>query len=177
MREDIRRESKKLQIPDHPNATQLVQALIASPPNTFEAQKKTFEYLSSQLAGAPCQSCVSSVMILTSLFLLGFQPSHLQTLHNAPFILVREGENKLFMKPSECYIGRGEGTINEKLFTFVDPQGPIAQSFLVACRARSEPSSQEVVHTLLRNPQSFFTLVGGESALVATPLASSNRET
>lgn len=51
VRGDVRRESKKLQIPDHPQASQLVQKLIASPPHTLETQRMVFEYLSGQING------------------------------------------------------------------------------------------------------------------------------
>jgi len=114
-------------------------------------------------------------MILTFFFLLGFQPRHFQSLHDAPFILVRESEKKLFMKPSECYIGSADGAIHAKLFTFVDPQSASAQSFLVACGV-PEPSPQQVIDTLLPF-HNHSSPRRGESALVAIPLAFSNQET
>lgn len=96
--------------------------------------------------------------------LSGFESQHFESLRNAPFILVKEGEKNVFLKPSECYIGSGENTIQSKLFTFVDPRSAGAQSFLVACGVRPEPSPQQVVEILLHNPQSFFALAGSESA-------------
>jgi hypothetical protein len=102
--------------------------------------------------------------MLTHFARLGFETQHFESLRNAAFILVSEGEKNVFLKPSECYIGSGENTIHSKLFTFVDPRSASAQSFLVACGVRPEPSPQQVVDILLHNPQSFFALAGGESA-------------
>lgn len=47
---ELRRDSRKLQILDHPLAVQLVQKLVVSPPATQEAQTKTFEYLAGQIS-------------------------------------------------------------------------------------------------------------------------------
>lgn len=49
IRDDIHREREKLKIPDHPEASQLIERLVAFPPKTVEAQGKIFEYLSTQI--------------------------------------------------------------------------------------------------------------------------------
>jgi hypothetical protein len=47
--DDFRQEREKLGIRDHPGASQLVEKLVTSPPNTIESQETIFEYMSTQI--------------------------------------------------------------------------------------------------------------------------------
>ena len=49
VRDDFRQEREKLGIRDHPEASQLVETLVTSPPNTIESQGRIFEYMSTQI--------------------------------------------------------------------------------------------------------------------------------
>lgn len=93
---------------------------------------------------------------------LGIGDDLLNSLRDASFI--RKVEENAYVKPSECYFRSGEGTIHAKHFVLVDPSSTGARSFLDACGVREEPSPQQVVDILLRDPQLFFRLSGSESA-------------
>ncbi|KAF8307878.1 hypothetical protein DL93DRAFT_2064506 [Clavulina sp. PMI_390] len=143
LRADLRVESRKLQILDHPPPHQLVQKLVISPPSTPETQQKVFEYLAGQVAN--------------------FEQSHFASLRNASFILIQRNEKPAFVKPSECYVGSGDNAMHSKLFAFVEPGSPKAQSFLVSCGVKPEPTPQQVADILLHDPQAFFSLAGNET--------------
>lgn len=65
------------------------------------------------------------------------------------------------LPPSQCYFkGESSGQFHSKLFVFVD-FGPSANSFLKACGTKGEPSVEEIVQILLKDPRGFFNLAEG----------------
>ena len=65
------------------------------------------------------------------------------------------------MPPNQCYFkGESNHQLYSKLFTFVD-FGTSANSFLNACGTKGEPSVEDIVMILLRDPQKFLQLIGG----------------
>jgi hypothetical protein len=77
---------------------------------------------------------------------------------------VPRGDKQAFVKPTECYVGKGEdNSMRSKLFTWVD-YGTKAHSFLMACGVRPEPTPQQIVDMLLASPQSFLKLAGTDAA-------------
>jgi len=64
--------------------------------------------------------------------------------------------------PNQCYIkSKSSDQLHSKLFVFVD-FGTSANSFLNACGMKGEPSVEDLTLTLLKDPQQFFQLVGGQ---------------
>ena len=67
------------------------------------------------------------------------------------------------LSPSQCYFkGEFNHQLYSKLFAFVD-FGSSANSFLSACGTKGEPSVEDVVTVLLKDPQRFFDLAGGRN--------------
>ena len=68
----------------------------------------------------------------------------------------------LMLPPNQCYF-RGESCckLYSKLFVFVD-FGTSANNFLKACGTKGEPSVEEIALILLKDPQNFFQLAGGQ---------------
>lgn len=65
------------------------------------------------------------------------------------------------LPPSQCYFkGESSGQFHSKLFVFVD-FGTSANSFLKACGTKGEPSVEEIVLILLKDPREFFQLAEG----------------
>ena len=63
--------------------------------------------------------------------------------------------------PNQCYFkSESSNQLYSKLFPFID-FGTSANSFLKACGTKGEPSIEEVVQILLKDPLEFFLLVGG----------------
>ena len=66
-----------------------------------------------------------------------------------------------WLPPNQCYFkGESSGQFHSKLFVFVD-LGTSANSFLKACGTKGEPSVEEIVQILLKNPRQFFDLAEG----------------
>ena len=65
-----------------------------------------------------------------------------------------------YLPPAQCYFKKNfGGEFRSKLFTFVD-FGTSANSFLKACGTKGEPSVEDIVLTLLKDPKGFFDLGG-----------------
>jgi len=63
--------------------------------------------------------------------------------------------------PNQCYFkSESSSQFYSKLFPFID-FGPPANSFLKACGTKEEPSVEEIVLILLKDPRRFFELVDG----------------
>ena len=66
------------------------------------------------------------------------------------------------LSPSQCYFkSKSNHPLYSKLFAFVD-FGTSANSFLNACGAKGEPSVEDIVTVLLKDPRKFFQLAGGQ---------------
>lgn len=95
---------------------------------------------------------------------LGFDKASIETLQKASFIFVQNGDGHKFVKPSDCYVGKGDDdSMRSRLFTWVD-FGAKAQAFLIACGVRPEPTPQQIVDMLLSDPQAFLKLAATDAA-------------
>lgn len=67
------------------------------------------------------------------------------------------------LPPNQCYFAGASGPKLHllQLFTFVD-FGPRANGFLAACGTKHEPSVEEIVNILLKDPYAFFIAVKRE---------------
>lgn len=69
-------------------------------------------------------------------------------------------------QPNECYFRQSKAaSAYSTMFSFVD-FGPGANSFLVACGTRQEPTPDEIAQMLLMDPQKFYDAVGGSVKFV-----------
>ena len=65
------------------------------------------------------------------------------------------------LPPNRCYFNsKSNHHLYSKLFAFVD-FGTSANNFLNACGTKAEPSVEDIVTTMLKDPQQFFAFAGG----------------
>lgn len=72
----------------------------------------------------------------------------------------------LHLSPTQCYLGgEAKDRFHSRLFDFVD-FGGAANTFLIACGSRHEPSVEEIAKKLLADPREFYKLAQGPSQFV-----------
>ncbi|KAF9644423.1 hypothetical protein BDM02DRAFT_3272450 [Thelephora ganbajun] len=132
----------KLKIKEHPPTNHLVRFLEASPPTTEAQAREWFGVLSRRVSD--------------------FQPSELTKLSAMCIVPIPdnfpESQGPRLLPPNQCYFKtESSGQFHSKLFVFVD-FGTSANSFLKACGTKGEPSVDEIVQLLLKNPRQFLQL-------------------
>ncbi|KAI0313421.1 hypothetical protein OF83DRAFT_1175689 [Amylostereum chailletii] len=134
----------KLKIPNHPPTGKIVTLLESHPPENEEMARKWFETLSGRIPD--------------------FASNELRRLSVTAFVPTKTLGEKGSLKrlpPSQCYFsGASSAEFHSKLFVFID-FGTRANSFLAACGTKQEPSVEEIVQILLRDPRRFYELAGG----------------
>ncbi|TFK25484.1 hypothetical protein FA15DRAFT_703591 [Coprinopsis marcescibilis] len=138
-------DAVKLQVQEHPSTRQLMTLLEQKPPKDDVQATKVFTTMSSRIRD--------------------FTPSQLQKLSTTPLVPIKNVKDKAgptfyLLPPSQCYLQANKDVIHSKLFTFVD-FGGAANSFLMACGARQEPSVDEIAKVLLQDPRAFYALCEG----------------
>lgn len=83
-----------------------------------------------------------------------------------PFVPVQDPSSKENIRrlcPNQCYFSGASGPKLHllQLFTFID-FGDRANGFLNACGTKHEPSVEEIVNILLKDPRDFFSRVKRE---------------
>lgn len=130
------KEASKLQVEAHPSASQLANLLKTQPPKDIAEATLWFSIISSRVSD--------------------FSKTQLEQLSSTSFVPTNAG----YLPPSRCYIGTKSGdSIHAALFTFVN-FGVVANSFLVACGAKLEPSMEEIARMLLESPAKYYKLCG-----------------
>ncbi|KAJ2913257.1 hypothetical protein MD484_g7175, partial [Candolleomyces efflorescens] len=130
------KDASKLQVATHPHPYALVQLLRTRPPKDAAEAEKWFTVISTRLSE--------------------FSKSHLQEMSEARFVPTKSGH----LSPSQCFIGaQSSNSVHSSLFTFVN-FGNVANSFLMACGAKQEPSIEEIAKILLEDPARYYKLCG-----------------
>ncbi|RXW23364.1 hypothetical protein EST38_g2483 [Candolleomyces aberdarensis] len=130
------KDASKLQVAAHPSPHQLVQLLRILPPKDAAEAERWFTVISTRLSE--------------------FSKAHLQELSDTRFVPTKSGH----LSPNQCYIGaQSSNSVHSSLFTFVN-FGNVANSFLMACGARQEPSIEEIAKILLEDPARYYKLCG-----------------
>ncbi|KAF5326190.1 hypothetical protein D9611_000170 [Ephemerocybe angulata] len=133
------KDASKLQVEAHPPPAQLIQLLKTKPPKDIAQATKWFNIISPRLPE--------------------FSSSQLQTLSQTAFVPTKIGH----LVPSSCYIGaQSNNSIHAALFTFVN-FGGFANSFLMACGAKQEPTIEEIAKIILESPSRYFKLCGEDA--------------
>ncbi|THH10019.1 hypothetical protein EW146_g8508 [Bondarzewia mesenterica] len=134
----------KLKIPQHPPTFRLVALLQRTPPKDEAEARQWFEIIATRIPE--------------------FSPDELRKLTGLPFVPTKVPGTKDHIRllcPNQCYFaGSSKADFHSKLFVFVD-FGSRANSFLSACGTKREPSVEEIVLILLKDPKDFYKLAGG----------------
>ncbi|EDR11411.1 uncharacterized protein LACBIDRAFT_313549 [Laccaria bicolor S238N-H82] len=148
----IQRNAVKLKLKEHPSASQLTTFLQKRRPASKAEAKAWFAVLSGRVNV--------------------FSAAHLKSLSQVSFVPVcsengLEGPCVRHLSPTQCYLGgEAKDRFHSKLFVFVD-FGGAANTFLIACGARHEPSVEEIAKKLLADPREFYKLAQGPSHYLA----------
>ncbi|KAG8964407.1 hypothetical protein FRC03_001808 [Tulasnella sp. 419] len=141
----------KLRIENHPPIRSIMNILLNSPPEAPEVAQKYFEYLTNRLADFSS----TDYDTLRQALIVPAMPPENSALEKRPRIIMA--------RPGECFFKSDRETstskIHAKLFTFVD-FGSRANIFLRACGVKDQPSVQEVVTLLVKDPKRFLDLAG-----------------
>lgn len=147
------KDASKLQVAAHPQPHTLVQLLKIRPPKDAAEAERWFTVISTRLSGAITCACRDA---LVTFFRLEFSKAHLQEMSEARFVPTKSG----YLSPSQCFIGaQSSNSVHSSLFTFVN-FGNVANSFLMACGAKQEPSIEEIAKILLEDPARYYKLCG-----------------
>lgn len=139
VKDTFRADAGKFNLSDHPPASELLNALKGSPLNPMTA-KSCFEYLSTRSAQHK------------------FTTSQLEELSSMGFVPTSAG----MVAPKDCYIGNPSSSFYGKLFTFVDFDIH-ANVFLEACKAKKEPTLDDIANKLVADPQNFLRHAGSKA--------------
>ena len=91
-----------------------------------------------------------------------FATSELHRLSTIAFVPVNAENGAMrWLPPNQCYLGNQTAeSFHSKLFVFVD-FGSGANTFIIACGTKSQPSVEEVAKILLADPRQFYELARG----------------
>ncbi|KIJ33557.1 hypothetical protein M422DRAFT_783144 [Sphaerobolus stellatus SS14] len=144
----------KLKLKPSPPINKILPVLKNSAPRDMTTARRWFELLATRLSD--------------------FTTSDLQYLSKTDFIPVPQNsaartgaasvpaDQKVVLRsPNQCYVSKdAANAFHSQLFTYVD-FGAKANSFLMTCGVRNEPTVEELAQMLVANPRTFFNLAGG----------------
>lgn len=148
--DEFQSDAAKLGVAAEPSPEFLVSALKRRKPENKEIAEKYFTYLSTRSGYNH------------------FKEDQLTELSSTPFVPTSDTE---MVEPSKCYLGKPSLPLYERLFAFVE----LAESsthFLLACKAKREPTPDDIARALVQDPESFLRLAGGVSQYVHLTLSS-----
>lgn len=150
LRRDLHPHASKFGVRANPPILDCVDRLLKNPPDNKRQAREVFEYMATRLGE------------------LGGRPGEL--LHQAAFIPisgristvpVRSTPSKnqpvRFLLPRVCFLG--DGSKYEGVFDYID-FGTVANSFLLKCGAKHEPTTVELVQQMIREPMKILTIFG-----------------
>jgi len=141
LRKDLHPHALKFGVRSDPPMVECLDRLVKHPPPTRRDAKVIFGYLASRLGEVKAE--------------------YVQRLGFAKFVPVSfqaQGEKVAVIRhasPRECFLG--DSQTYREIFTYVD-YGPEANSFLVICGSKPEPSRPEVAQMAVREPARLFTV-------------------
>ena len=138
LRNDLRSHAAKFGVQANPPILECVQRLVKNPPETKHRAREVFEYFASrlnELNGLPLNT-------LDDANIVPVQPSS-----TAP-------SERRWLPPRLCFLGDG-GRYNG-ILDYVD-FGTTANTFLLRCGSKYEPSASELAQLIIREPARVFT--------------------
>lgn len=147
LRNDLHPHALKFGVQSDPPMLDCITRLVNSRPTTRRDAKEVFGYFASRLAEIKDEH----VQRLNGARIVPIFPA-MQTSNgysNEKLTVLRH------LPPRECFLGDSQ-TYGE-IFTFVD-LGPEANSFLLKCGSKHEPSRLELAQMMVREPARLFTV-------------------
>ncbi|KAI5849605.1 hypothetical protein DFP73DRAFT_541210 [Morchella snyderi] len=143
LRQDLQQHGSKFGVKPDPDMKDCVDALISSPPSTNRSAREKFGYFSTRLADIMPH-------LVERLSQARIVPVPLKARERIP-----SSDLKIkFITPRTCFLG-GAGSQYFEIFDFVD-FGQEANSFLLKCGSKHEPTVAEVAYMMVREPQRLY---------------------
>ena len=134
----------KFGVRNHPPIESCLDVLIQNPPVTRKDARATFGYFASRLGEVSLQ--------------------HVQKLTDANFIPISVDGSKVekdqrhrYISPRQCFLGDSD-SVYKDMFNFCD-FGQEANSFLLRCGSKPEPTKVEVAWLLVQDPQNVLSIL------------------
>ena len=142
LRTDLHPYAARLGVEANPPIIECVQLLIKEPPHTKRRASEIFEYFATRLGDLNGRA--------------------LELLKEASFVPVPTKSTVLrpsvrYLPPRLCFLGDSENNKYKEIFDFVD-FGMNANSFLLRCGSKHEPSTLELAQLVVREPARIFTV-------------------
>ncbi|MCJ1472983.1 hypothetical protein MMC13_001632, partial [Lambiella insularis] len=144
LRKDLHPHAARLGVEAHPPILDCVDRLVQNPPQTHRKATDLFSYFATRLNdinGRPLE-------ILSQ---ASFVPVSVKPRSSTPKGSVR------FLPPRLCFLGTGNDDKYAEIFDYED-FGSTANSFLLRCGSKHEPSTQELAQLVVREPARVFTV-------------------
>ena len=147
LRRDLQVHAVKFGVKQEPPIVDCIDRLISSPPTTTRAARELFSYLASRTTELEQQhrALLGEALIIPV-------PSRMSDTD-------KSGGSQRFSyhPPRMCFLGVGERYAD--IFDFVD-FGQEANTFLLACGSKHEPSTAELARRLISEPAGIFSILG-----------------
>ncbi|MCJ1385120.1 hypothetical protein MMC17_008239 [Xylographa soralifera] len=142
LRKDLHPHAARLGVENNPPILECVERLVKAPPESHRRAIEVFSYFASRLNELNGRS----LDILTQ---ASFVPVTTKSSSS-------KGSNR-FLPPRLCFLGAGNDDKYSEIFDYVD-FGSTANSFLLRCGSKHEPSTQELAQLVVREPARVFTV-------------------
>lgn len=142
LRKDLHPYASRLGVQADPPILQCVERLVKVPPQTKRRATELFGYFATRLmdiSGRPLEMLQQANFVPVPARNPGSQPS------------IRH------LPPRLCFLGDGTGEKYTEIFDYVD-FGMNANSFLLKCGSKHEPSTLELAQLVVREPARIFTV-------------------
>lgn len=150
LRNDLQLHATKFGVLQEPPVAECVKRIITSPPLDSSQACDVFSYMASRVGELKSQ--------------------HIEALCNASIVPVRSKSSSLsqfqnekprvayvYSQPKMCFLGTGEKYA--EIFDFID-LGREANTFLLACGSKHEPSTVELARRLVKEPAGILSALG-----------------
>ncbi|MCJ1395782.1 hypothetical protein MMC18_008668 [Xylographa bjoerkii] len=142
LRKDLHPHAARLGVEINPPILDCIERLVKAPPESHRRAVEVFSYFASRLNELNGRS----LDILTQ---ASFVPVTSQSISS-------KGSGRL-LPPRLCFLGAGNDDKYSEIFDYVD-FGSTANSFLLRCGSKHEPSTQELAQLVVREPARVFTV-------------------
>lgn len=147
LRRDLQIHALKFGVKQEPPVVDCVNGLINNPPTSARNARELFSYLASRTTELKQQQ----IAMLSEALIVPI-PSRPTTSEKSV-----EPQRFSYHPPRMCFLGVGERYAD--IFDFVD-FGQEANTFLLACGSKHEPSTTELARRLVSEPAGIFSILG-----------------
>lgn len=158
LRRDLHRHASKLGVASDPPPEMCISHLLRGPPQSKRAAREVFGYLAGRIAmfsdqqvNTLSQASIVPALVQSSSSKASGIKSERKLSGDGNPVKIRH------LPPRMCFLG--DGGDYEEVFDFVD-FGSEANTFLLRCGSKTEPTTPEIAYILTQQPARFFGILG-----------------